>query len=186
MSRATARLVKASTPAGLTRDRFFSAELSRRERHSARHHGRRDGARGIPPVPDGSLASGPAQHPTLPRQVWTPYIVATDMRTSAASTVLAARLLEVNRDLIVTVYRRAEVVVWAHDVQRHLTDGTRGRFVLSLNRWRVTATACRPWAEAATAHANQLVAQYWLALSRRHRGISGRERTGSTALVPAR
>src|SRR5262245_57473475 len=115
MSRATAGPVETSMLAGLTGDRFFSAELSRRERCSAHYHGYRDGARGIPRVPDESSASRPAPHPALPRQVWTSYIEATDMRANAASTVLAARLLEANRDLIVTVYRRAEVVVWEQD-----------------------------------------------------------------------
>src|SRR5215468_72480 len=105
MKRATARPMETSMLGYLTRDQFFSAELSRRERRSARHHGRRDGVRGIPPVPDESFASGPVQQPTLPKQVWTPYIEATDMRANAASTVLVARLLEVNRDLIVTVYQ---------------------------------------------------------------------------------
>jgi hypothetical protein len=173
---------------------FFAPALTARERRSAAWNGRRDGTRGIPLVlPEhlrGSLATA-----AEPAPAWTPYIEGAHLKATAASTRLAAVLLETHRDTIVALYRRAEVVVREHDHQRSLSDAARGRFILSLNHWRVTATACRPWAETAATHANLLIAEYWKALTRsylrwfpldrRHPERRDAERRAAMQLAPA-
>src|SRR5262249_53437628 len=88
----------------------------------------------------------------------------------------------------VTVYRWAEVIVWEHDVKQHLTEAARSRFIQSLNDWGAIEAAGRPWAEAAAAHANLLVAHYWMALTRRRlrRFIRNRHRVDRRRPTPLR
>jgi hypothetical protein len=101
--------------------------------------------------------------PADPAKAWTPFIDGACHSAGKVSNQTQVRLLTTRKELVTAIYREAGSVVRQHDGMGILTEGTRGRLIVSLTEWRAEAASAKVLAEAAVNSANQLIACYWQA-----------------------